>query len=129
MTYLPRTLLALLTGLALFAAPTMAQRAVEAGDWPVPNLDAGSSRFSPLTQINAATVGTLAVKWQTTLPKPASAGSGTPIVVGGIMYGGSGATLAAIATKLKEMPGARIVGFNYDTGERYLSVPEFLPGG
>ena len=96
MTYLPRTLLALLTGLALFAAPTMAQRAVEAGDWPVPNLDAGSSRFSPLTQINAATVGTLAVKWQTTLPKPASAGSGTPIVVGGIMYVGSGATLAAI---------------------------------
>jgi cysteine synthase A len=41
----------------------------------------------------------------------------------------SGATLAAIATKLKEMPGARIVGFNYDTGERYMSVPEFLPGG
>ena len=41
----------------------------------------------------------------------------------------SGATLAAIALKLKEMPGARIVGFNYDTGERYLSVPEFLPGG
>ena len=40
----------------------------------------------------------------------------------------SGATLAAIALKLKEMPGARIVGFNYDTGERYLSVPEFLPG-
>ena len=39
------------------------------------------------------------------------------------------ATLAAIATKLKEMPGARIVGFNYDTGERSLSVPEFLPGG
>ena len=41
----------------------------------------------------------------------------------------SGATLAAIALKLKEMPGARIVGFNYDTGERYLSVPELLPGG
>lgn len=41
----------------------------------------------------------------------------------------SGATLAAIATKLKELPaGARVLGFNYDTGERYLSVPEFLPG-
>ncbi len=41
----------------------------------------------------------------------------------------SGATLAAIATKLKELPaGARMLGFNYDTGERYLSVPEFLPG-
>jgi cysteine synthase A len=41
----------------------------------------------------------------------------------------SGATLAAIAIKAKEMPaGSRILGFNYDTGERYLSVPDFLPG-
>ena len=40
----------------------------------------------------------------------------------------SGATLQAIAQKLKELPaGSRVLGFNYDTGERYLSVPEFLP--
>ena len=32
----------------------------------------------------------------------------------------SGATLAAIAQKLPELPaGARVLGFNYDTGERY----------
>ena len=41
----------------------------------------------------------------------------------------SGATLQAIAQKIPELPtGSRILGFNYDTGERYLSVPEFLPG-
>ena len=40
----------------------------------------------------------------------------------------SGATLQAIAQKLPELgAGARVIGFNYDTGERYLSVPEFLP--
>jgi len=40
----------------------------------------------------------------------------------------SGATLAAIARKLPELPaGTRVLGFNYDTGERYLSVPDFLP--
>ncbi len=40
----------------------------------------------------------------------------------------SGATLAAIAQKLKDLPaGSRVLGFNYDTGERYLSVPDFLP--
>ena len=40
----------------------------------------------------------------------------------------SGATLAAIAQKLPELgKSARVLGFNYDTGERYLSVPEFLP--
>ena len=40
----------------------------------------------------------------------------------------SGATLAAIAKKLPDLaPGSRVLGFNYDTGERYLSVPDFLP--
>ena len=40
----------------------------------------------------------------------------------------SGATLAAIAQKLPELgAGARVLGFNYDTGERYLSVEGFLP--
>ncbi len=41
-------------------------------------------------------------------------------ILGGIS---SGATLAAIAQKLVDIkPGARILGFNYDTGERYLSI-------
>jgi cysteine synthase A len=40
----------------------------------------------------------------------------------------SGATLAAIAQKLPELSkGAKVLGFNYDTGERYLSVEGFLP--
>ncbi|KPF83243.1 cysteine synthase A [Novosphingobium sp. AAP93] len=40
----------------------------------------------------------------------------------------SGATLAAIAQKLPDLAaGSRVLGFNYDTGERYLSVPDFLP--
>jgi cysteine synthase A len=40
----------------------------------------------------------------------------------------SGATLAAIAQKLPEIAtGATVLGFNYDTGERYLSIEGFLP--
>jgi len=40
----------------------------------------------------------------------------------------SGATLAAIAQKLADLPaGATVLGFNYDTGERYLSIEGFLP--
>jgi cysteine synthase A len=40
----------------------------------------------------------------------------------------SGATLAAIERKLPELGDhPRVLGFNYDTGERYLSVPDFLP--
>lgn len=47
----------------------------------------------------------------------------------GLLVGiSSGATLAAIARKLGDLPaGSRVLGFNYDTGERYLSVPDFLP--
>jgi cysteine synthase A len=47
----------------------------------------------------------------------------------GILVGiSSGATLAAISQKLAELPaGSRVLGFNYDTGERYLSVADFLP--
>ncbi|HXD04065.1 MAG TPA: cysteine synthase A [Novosphingobium sp.] len=47
----------------------------------------------------------------------------------GLLVGiSSGATLAAIAQKLGDLPaGSRVLGFNYDTGERYLSVPDFLP--
>jgi cysteine synthase A len=40
----------------------------------------------------------------------------------------SGATLQAIKQKLPELGDKpRVLGFNYDTGERYLSVPDFLP--
>ena len=47
----------------------------------------------------------------------------------GILVGiSSGASLAAVKQKLEEVgPGKRILTFNYDTGERYLSVPDFLP--
>ena len=48
----------------------------------------------------------------------------------GLLVGiSSGATLAAIAQKLPDLPaGATVLGFNYDTGERYLSIEGFLPG-
>ena len=47
----------------------------------------------------------------------------------GILVGiSSGATLAAVAQQLPLLAaGARVLAFNYDTGERYLSVPDFLP--
>ena len=47
----------------------------------------------------------------------------------GLLVGiSSGATLAAIAQKLPKIPaGSTVLGFNYDTGERYLSVEGYLP--
>jgi len=47
----------------------------------------------------------------------------------GLLIGiSSGATLQAIRQKLPEIAkGATVLGFNYDTGERYLSTESFLP--
>ncbi|HEV8408751.1 MAG TPA: cysteine synthase A [Sphingomicrobium sp.] len=47
----------------------------------------------------------------------------------GLLVGmSSGAALAGVAQKLPELGDhPRILTFNYDTGERYLSVPDFLP--
>ncbi len=47
----------------------------------------------------------------------------------GLLIGiSSGAALAGVAQKLPELgDNPRILCFNYDTGERYLSVPDFLP--
>lgn len=47
----------------------------------------------------------------------------------GLLIGiSSGASLSAIDQAIVKLPrDARILGFNYDTGERYLSVPDFLP--
>jgi len=47
----------------------------------------------------------------------------------GLLVGvSSGATLVAIDKKRQDLsPGSRVLGFCYDTGERYLSVPDFLP--
>jgi cysteine synthase len=47
----------------------------------------------------------------------------------GLLIGpSSGASLQAVKQKLPELaPGARVLTFTYDTGERYLSVEGFLP--
>ena len=47
----------------------------------------------------------------------------------GVLVGiSSGASLAAVDQKLTELGDhPRVLTFNYDTGERYLSVPDFLP--
>ena len=91
-----RTAIALLLGAALLAplahAQTGGQSAtapIAPGDWPRYTRDAGGTRFSPLTQIDAGNVGKLAPAWSVRV-RPEGGGSGvssaTPIVVGGLMY-------------------------------------------
>jgi len=60
--------------------------------WPLHNLDLMNSRYSPLNQINASNIKSVAVRW---LYHTRNSGS-TPIVVDGMMYVTSGDSVVAL---------------------------------
>jgi len=56
---------------------------VAAGDWPLINRTLSANRYSPLTEISAGNVSSLAASWTYQLGGNSTA---VPIVVGGVMY-------------------------------------------
>jgi len=60
--------------------------AVGAGDnWTSPGGDAGKTRYSRLTDINAGTVGRLGLAWSADFPTTRGL-EATPVVIDGVMY-------------------------------------------
>ena len=111
-------------GLKVFAVePTLSPvlSGGEPGPHPIQGIGAG---FIPAIMDTSVLDGVIQVD-----PKDAKEMARRAAREEGMLVGiSSGATLAAIAQKLPELgKSARVLGFNYDTGERYLSVPEFLP--
>lgn len=91
------------------------------GPHPIQGIGAG---FIPGNLHTAAIDGAIPVDANTAKEMARQAASKEGMLIGI----SSGATLAAIVAKLPELDaGTRVLGFNYDTGERYLSVPDFLP--
>ncbi|OYV41417.1 MAG: cysteine synthase A [Rhodospirillales bacterium 20-64-7] len=91
------------------------------GPHPIQGIGAG---FVPANLHTAALDGVIQVEAEEAREYARRSASTEGLLVGI----SSGATLAAIAKKLPELPaGSRVLGFNYDTGERYLSVADFLP--
>jgi glucose dehydrogenase len=115
-------LLAVLAATAALAPGLLAQNvrsvSIEAGDWPLHNLDSWNSRFSPLDQVNATNADKLMVKWQLDLPKSVAIGTSTPIVVGGIMYFNSGPELFAVDGATGEMLWSKKAGEEFPAGGR-----------
>jgi len=111
-------------GLKVFAVEPTASPVISGGSpgpHPIQGIGAG---FIPKNLHTAALDGVIQIE-----AEDAREWARRSAKVEGLLVGiSSGATLAAIAKKLPELPaGAKILGFNYDTGERYLSVPDFLP--
>ncbi|MDP6581109.1 MAG: PQQ-binding-like beta-propeller repeat protein [Vicinamibacterales bacterium] len=65
-------------------------------NWASHNLDPYNQRFAMLDQINTTTVGQLQRRWSFDVPAGLSVGQVTPLVVDGLMYVHSGATVLAI---------------------------------
>ena len=112
--------------LKVFAVEPSASQVIAGGKHsphPIQGIGAG---FLPQVLDTSLLDGTIAVEAEDAKEYARQCASREGILVGI----SSGAALAAIAAKLNEIPkGSRILGFNYDTGERYLSVEGFLPAG
>jgi len=102
-----------------------AQSAVISGGAPSPHPIQGiGAGFIPKNLDTALLDGVITVKAEAAREMARRAAREEGVLVGI----SSGAALAAIAQKLPDLPpGSRVLGFNYDTGERYLSIEGFLP--
>src|SRR3984957_16080251 len=103
-TILHKTILSACVQLVCFAAGGKAEEVKAAkGDWPSYNHDPASTRYSPLTQINAKNAATLKSAWTFSLKGEAAAprfgGGGseaTPLVINGMMYLTASARVVAL---------------------------------
>ncbi len=102
-----------------------AASAVIAGGEPGPHALQGiGAGFIPVNLDMSLLDGTISVEVPESLDYARRAATQEGLLVGI----SSGATLAAIAKTLPSLPAnAKVMGINYDTGERYLSVNGFLP--
>ncbi|MEO8156589.1 MAG: cysteine synthase A [Betaproteobacteria bacterium] len=110
--------------LKVFAVEAMSSQVIAGGKHSPHPLQGIGTGFIPKILDTKILDGTIAVE-----PEAAKEMARRAAREEGMLIGlSSGATLAAIAQKLPELGrGAKVIGFNYDTGERYLSVEGFLP--
>ena len=91
---------ALVTACAIGVVSILSARGVENGEWRNHSGDNGSTKYSPLTQINRVNVSRLAVAWRRPAVDPAFVAANpmrfgnnfrsTPIMVGGVLYASNG---------------------------------------
>jgi len=75
---------------ALVILPTLAQQGAKNGEWRAFSADEGSTRYSPLDQINRDTIKDLRVAWtwksDSLLPSAQPSSETTPLMVNGVLY-------------------------------------------
>src|SRR5580704_6370534 len=87
----------------VFAAviPIFAQSGATNGEWRTYGGDLGSTRYSPLDQINAGNFNKLEIAWRFKTdslgPRPEFKFEGTPLMVNGVLYSTGGTRRAVVA--------------------------------
>jgi quinoprotein glucose dehydrogenase len=122
-----QTVLALL---ALGAASLLAQSGAKNGEWTTYGGDLGSTRYSPLDQINASNFNKLEVAWRFKTdnlgPKPETNLESTPLMVKGVLYSTAGTRRSVIA--LNATTGELLWVHGEDEGARGAAAPRQLSG-
>jgi glucose dehydrogenase len=126
-----RILLALsIAALGMPATMLVAQSGAKNGEWRSYAGDTGSTRYSPLDQINAANFNKLEVAWRFKTdslgPRPEFQYEGTPLMANGVLYATGGSRRAVFA--LDPASGELLWMHSEQEGARAAVAPRQLSG-
>jgi glucose dehydrogenase len=114
----------------LSIASVAAQTGARNGEWRTYGGDLGSTRYSPLDQINAANFGKLEVAWRFKTdslgPRPEYQFEATPLFVHGVLYSTAGSRRAVVA--LDAATGEMLWMHSENEGARGAAAPRQLSG-
>ncbi len=120
-------------GVALLVAaglPSAAQTGAKNGEWRSYGGDLGSTRYSPLDQINAGNFKNLEVAWRfksdSLGPRPEFNFQSTPLMVNGVIYTTAGTRRAVVA--LDAATGEMLWMHSENEGKRADAAPRRLSG-
>jgi quinoprotein glucose dehydrogenase len=106
--------------IAMLVAPARAQYGAKNGEWRFYGGDAGSTKYSPLSQINAENVKDLRIVWRWKSenfgPRPEFLWEVTPLMVGGVLYFTAGSRRDVVA--VDPATGETLWMYRLDEGER-----------
>jgi quinoprotein glucose dehydrogenase len=106
--------------IALSGVPALAQRGAARGEWRFYGGDSGSTKYSPLDQINVANVKQLEIAWRWKAenfgPHADYNWEVTPLMVGGVLYFTAGSRRDAVA--VVAATGETLWMYRLDEGER-----------
>src|SRR5437762_1060825 len=111
-------------------SPAAAQTGAKNGEWRTYGGDLGSTRYSPLDQINAQNFSKLEIAWRFKTdslgPRPEYQFESTPLMVKGIVYSTAGTRRAVVA--LDAATGELLWVHSEREGERGAAAPRQLSG-